>query len=182
MVRTTTLMSLTAALLLFIAAPATAKEGFYLGANVLFNDISGDVNSPETVNSGNGRGLRGGFGLNQYFAIEAGVWKTKHAPTNGGSAANLEAGTLDLKIRFPSSDSYVEPYLLAGAGRYAIEQSGISRDGKGGRIGIGIDIYLFPALSLNVGFTHNKVTFTNSGQDIGGKITTMDFGLTYHFI
>jgi predicted porin len=180
--RTATLMSLTAALLLFTAAPAAAREGFYLGANVLFNDISGDVNSPETVNSGNGRGLRGGFGLNTYFAIEAGIWKTKHIPVNGGSAANLEAGTLDLKISFPLSGSYMEPYLLVGAGSYTIEQSGISRDGKGGRIGVGIDMYLFPALSLNVGFTHNKVTFTNSGQNIGGKITTMDFGITYHFI
>ena len=180
--RTTTLVILTVVLLLFIAAPAVAKEGFYLGVNAQFNDISGDVNSPETVNSGNGRGLRGGFGLNQYFAVEAGIWKTKHTPTNGGSAADLEAGTLDLKISFPLSGSYIEPYLLAGAGSYTIEQGGISRDGKGGRIGIGIDIYLFPALSLNVGFTHNKVTFTNSGQDIGGTITTTDFGITYHFI
>jgi len=180
--RTATLMSLTAVLLLFVAAPAEAKEGFYLGADVQFNDISGNINSPETVNSGNGRGLRGGFGLNRNFAIEAGIWKTKHTPTDGGNAANLEAGTLDLKISFPLSGSNIEPYLLVGAGSYTIEQNGISSDGKGGRIGIGIDIYLFPALSLNVGFTHNKVTFTNWGQDIGGTITTTDFGLTYHFI
>ena len=180
--RTTTLMSLTVVLLLFIAAPARAKEGFYLGANALFNDISGDINSPETVSSGNGRGLRGGFGLNRHFAIEVGIWKTKHTPANGVSAADLEAGTLDLKISFPLSGSYIEPYLLVGAGDYTIEQSGISSKGNGGRIGTGIDIYLFPALSLNVGFTYNKVTFTNSGQDIGGKITTTDFGLTYHFI
>jgi len=180
--RTTALMILAISLMICIAAPAVAKEGFYLGANVQFNDISGDINSPKTVNSGNGRGLRGGFGLNKYFAIEAGVWKTEHTPTNDGSAAYLEAGTLDLKISFPLSGSYIEPYLLVGAGSYTIEQNRISRDGKGGRIGIGIDIYLFPALSLNVGFTHNKVTFANSGQDIGGKITTTDFGLTYHFI
>jgi predicted porin len=177
--RTATLMSLTAVLLLFVAASAVAKEGFYLGVNVQFNDISGGINSPETVNSGNGRGLRGGFGLNQNFAIEVGIWKTKHTPIN---AANLEAGTLDLKISFPLSGSNIEPYLLVGAGRYTIEQNRISSDGKGGRIGIGIEIYLFPALSLNVGFTHNKVTFTNSEQDIGGTITTTDFGMTYHFI
>ena len=180
--RTVTLMSLTAVLLLFVAASAGAIEGFYLGANVQFNDISGGINSPETVNSGNGRGLRGGFGLNRNFAIEAGIWKTKHTPANGGNAANLEAGTLDLKIGFPLSGSHIEPYFLVGAGRYTIEQNKISSDGKGGRIGIGMDIYLFPALSLNVGFTHNKVTFTNSGQEIGGTITTTDFGLTYHFI
>ena len=180
--RTATSMSLMIVLLLFIAASAIAKEGFYLGANVQFNDISGDINSPETVHSGNGRGLRGGFGLNQNYAIEVGIWKTKHTPANSGGAADLEAGTLDLKVGFPLSGSHIEPYLLVGAGIYTIEQNGISSDGKGGRIGIGIDIYLFPALSLNVGFTRNKATFTNAGQDIGGTITTTDFGLTYHFI
>jgi hypothetical protein len=180
--RTTTLISLTAVLLVFAAAPAAAKEGFYLGIYVQFNDISGDINSPETVHSGNGRGLRGGFGLTRNCAIEAGIWKTKHTPTGGGSAANLDARTLDLKISFPLRGSHIEPYLLAGAGSYTIVQNGISSDGRGGRIGIGIDIYLFPSLSLNVGFTHNNVAITNSGQDIRGEITTTDFGLTYHFI
>lgn len=175
-------MILAVALLLFIAAPTVAKEGFYLGATVLFNDISGDINSPESLNSGNGRGLRGGYGLNQYFALEMGIWKTKHTHTNGGSAADLEAGTLDLKINYPLAGGHIEPYLLFGAGNYTIEQNRISSDGKGSRIGIGMDIYLVPAVSLNVGFTRNNVTFTNAGQNTDGKITTTDFGLTYHFI
>jgi hypothetical protein len=182
MSRTAALMILTATLLLLTAAPAVAKEGFYLGVNVPFNDINGDVNSQDSINTGNGRGLRGGYGLSQYISIEAGYWKTKHTNTYGGNAADLEAGTVDLKINIPHAGNHIEPYLLVGAGRYTIEQNRISRDGKGSRIGIGMDIYLFPALSLNLGFTHNNVTFTNAGQDIGGKIATMDFGLTYHFI
>lgn len=180
--RKTTTLILAIMLLLFIAPPASAKEGFYLGGKVPFNDISGDINSPESLNSGNGRGLRGGYGLNRYFAIEMGIWKTKHTHTNSESAAVLEAGTLDLKINYPLAGSHIEPYLLFGAGRYTIEQNRISSDGKGGRIGIGIDIFLVPAVSLNVGYTRNNVTFTNAGQNTGGKITTTDFGLTYHFI
>lgn len=180
--RETTTMMLAIMLLLCIAAPAVAKEGFYLGVTEQFNDISGDINSPESLNSGNGRGLRGGYGINSYLAVEAGIWKTKHAPAYGGSAADLEAGTLDLKISYLNAGSYIEPYLLFGAGRYMIEQNRMTSYGKGSRIGIGMDIYLFPYLSLNVGFTRNNVTFTSSGQDIGGKISTTDFGLTYHFI
>jgi hypothetical protein len=175
-------LSMIALAVTLMATPAMAKEGFYLGMNVLFNDISGDINSGDTFDSGDGLGLRGGFGLNRYLAFEAGIWKTRHDMKNGGNAADLKAGTLDLKINFPLSGSHIEPYLLAGVGTYAIEQNGVSEDGKGGRIGIGMDIYLFPELNFNVGLTRNNVTFTHNGTDVDGKITTLDFGITYHFI
>jgi hypothetical protein len=165
-----------------IATPVVAKEGFYLGVNVLFNDISGDINSPEWLNSGNGLGLRGGFGLNKYLSFEAGLWKTKHDLKNGGQTADLKAGTLDLKVNFPLTGSHIEPYLLVGYGSFTLEQNGFSEDGKGGRFGIGLDIYLFPELSFNAGLTRSNVTFTHAGQDKDGKITTMDFGIAYHFI
>jgi hypothetical protein len=179
---TTTLMILTVLLLVLNAAPVVAKDGFYLGVNVQFNDISGDINSPESVNPDNGLGLCGGFGLNQYLAIEVGIWRSKHDMKNGGQPTDLKAGTIDLKAKLPLTGSYIEPYLLVGAGRYTIEQNGNTSYGKGGRIGIGMDMYLSPKLSLNVGYTLNNVTFANSGQDIGGKISTTYFGLTYHFI
>ena len=159
-----------------------SKEGLYLGVNLLFNDIGGDINSGDTFDSGDGLGLRGGYGLNRYFAIEAGIWKTKHDLTYGGKTANLKAGTVDLKISFPLSKSYIEPYLLAGVGTYSLEQNGFSEDGTGGRIGIGMDIYLSPELNLNVGLTRSNVTFTHNGSNVNGKITTLDFGFTYHFI
>ncbi|MEK6743770.1 MAG: outer membrane beta-barrel protein [Nitrospirota bacterium] len=180
--RTKTLMISMVALLVLNGAPAAAKDGFYLGVNVLFNDISGDLDTSANVEAGHGMGLHGGFGLNRYLAIEAGYWKTKHANRYSGSAADLEAGTIDIKINFPLVESHIEPYLLVGAGRYTIEQNRLSEDGKGGRIGIGMDIYLFPDISCNVGFTRNNVTFTRNSADLDGRITTMDFGITYHFI
>jgi hypothetical protein len=180
--RATTLSILTVALLLFLAAPAVAKDGFYLGVNVLFNDITGEINAPENIKSGNGLGLHGGFGFNQYIGIEAGVWKTKHPNILGGKAAYLEAGTFDLKVNLPIAGSHIEPYLLVGVGSYTIKQQGISDDGKGGRFGLGMDIYLFPDISFNVGITRNSVTFTHNSINMDGKITTMDFGIIYHFI
>ncbi len=168
--------------LTLIATPASAKEGFYLGINMLFNDISGEVNSPEWADNGNGLGLRGGYGLNRYLAIEVGIWKTKHDMKYGGTTADLKAGTIDLKINFPLTGSHIEPYLLAGVGTYTIENNGISEDGNGGRIGIGMDIYLFPELSFNVGLTRNNVTFKHNNVDVDGKVQTLDFGISYHFI
>jgi len=170
------------ALLLFIAAPAVAKNGFSLGFNMLFNDVSGGINTSENLESGNGLGLHGGFGFNQYLSIEVGVWKTNHSDKLGGKPADLEAGTLDLKVNLPLAGSHIEPYLLVGVGSYTLEQQGISEDGKGGRFGLGMDIYLFPDISFNVGITRNSVTFTHNSVNMDGKITTMDFGITYHFI
>jgi predicted porin len=180
--KATTLLIATVALLLFIAPPAEAKDGFYLGINMLFNDISGDINASKSIEPGHGLGLHGGFGFNRYFAIEAGYWKTKHANRYSGSAADLETGTLDLKITVPVSGSHIEPYLLIGAGTYRIEQNRISTDGKSGRIGIGMDVYVSPGISFNVGFTRSNVTFTSNAIDMDGRITTMDYGITYHFI
>ena len=180
--RTTTSMVLAAALLFIAAQPAVAKDGFYLGINMLFNDIKGDINVPENIESGNGLGLHGGFGFSQDLAIETGIWKTKHRNKEAGKAAELETVTIDLKINFPLVDSHIEPYLLFGAGIFTVEQKGISRDGKGGRVGIGMDVYLLPNISFNVGFTRSNVTFTNNTADIDCRINTMDFGLTYHFI
>jgi hypothetical protein len=169
--------------LLFIAAqPAGAKDGFHIGINMLFNDISGDINEPEGIESGHGLGLHGGYGFNQDLAVEAGIWKTKHSNKDAGKAADLKAVTIDLKVNFPLVDSYIEPYLLFGGGIFTVEQNGMSREGKGGRVGIGMDIYLFPDTSLNMGFTRSNVTFTNNTADIDCRIDTMDVGLTYHFI
>lgn len=165
-----------------VAAPAMAKEGFYLGVNVLFNEISGDVNSPEWLDSGNGLGLRGGFGLNRYLAIEAGLWKTKHDMKFSAETVDLKAGTLDLKLNLPLSGSQIEPYLLIGLGSYEMERAGATNDGSGVRLGIGMDIYLFPELSFNVGLTRNNVTFDEGVVEVDGKVTTLDFGLSYHFI
>jgi len=168
--------------IVLMVSPASATSGFYLGVNLLFNDISGDVNSADVYDPGSGLGLRGGFGLNRHIALEAGLWQTRHDLKAGGGKADVKAGTLDLKINFPISGSHIEPYILAGVGTYTLEQNGSSEDGDGVRFGLGMDIYLFPELSFNVGLTRNTVTFKHGGRETDGKITTMDFGLSYHFI
>ncbi len=168
--------------LMVIATPAAAKEGFYLGVNVLFNELSGEINSPEWMDSGNGLGLRAGVGLNRYLSIEAGLWKTKHDMKFGDGTAELSGGTLDLKLNFPLSGSNIEPYVQAGVGSYELENNGFTEDGTGGQLGIGMDIYFFPELSFNVGLMRRNITFEHNNVDTKGKVTTLDFGFTYHFI
>jgi hypothetical protein len=176
------ILILTATLLLVIVAPAMAKEGFYLGVNMLLSDVSGEVNSPEWLDSGSGLGLHGGFGLNRYFSIEAAVGRTKHDRILGGKTVDLKEGTLDLKINFPLRGSHIEPYLLIGYGIFTFDVAAASENGNGVRIGIGMDVYLFPAISFNVGLTRSNPTFKGNNVDVDGKIQTLDFGITYHFI
>ena len=170
--------------LTLVASPAIAKEGFYLGVNVLFNDISGEITNGATIDTGNGLGLRGGYGLNRYLAFELGLFSTDHDYTAGGSTSSVDfkGGTIDAKLSLPLTGSHIEPYLQAGVGKYTIEGNGYSHDGTGGQIGIGIDIYLFPELNFNVGIMRRNITFDVDGTDTKAKVNTLDFGVTYHFI
>jgi hypothetical protein len=176
------ILILTASLLLVIAAPVVAKEGFYLGLNMLFSSVSGEVNSPQWLDSGSGLGLHGGFGFNRYFSIEAAIGKTKHDRLLGGETVDLKEGTLDLKINFPLRGSHIEPYLLIGYGIFDLKFSGASERGNGGRMGIGMDVYLSPEISFNVGMTRSNSTFKHNNVDVDGKIQNLDFGISYHFI
>lgn len=161
-----------------IATPAIAKEGFYLGVNVLYNDFSGDI---DNLDAGNGLGLRGGYGLNRYLSFEAAIFKTNHDVKNGSGTVDFKGGTIDAKLNLPLSGSHIEPYILAGVGSYKLDGNGFSTTGTGGQLGIGMAIYLFPELDFNVGLTRRNITFDTT-PETKAKVTTLDFGFTYHFI
>jgi hypothetical protein len=44
-----------------------------------------------------------------------------------------------------------------------------------------MDIYLFPELNFNVGLARRNINFDTT-PETNGKVTTLDFGITYHFI
>jgi len=175
------LVALAAAAL--VASPATAKEGFYLGAFVPFNSISDDPLL--SIDDGNGLGFRGGIGCNKYLALEASVFKTKH-DVNGGGDVDLSGGTFDLKLDFPLTGSKIEPYLLIGVGRYELKGSSFDYKGDGSQIGFGLDMYLFPELNFNAGLTWRRIFFDSGKTAATGHraidVRTFDIGLTYHFL
>lgn len=161
-----------------MATPAMAKEGFYLGVNVLVNEFGGDINNLE---SGNGLGIRAGIGLNRYLSFEGALFKTDHDVKNGSGSVDFTGLTIDAKLNLPLSGSQIEPYFLGGIGTYEFDNNGTTTDATGGQIGIGIDIYLFPELNFNVGLTRRNITLDTTPER-DGKVTTLDFGFTYHFI
>jgi hypothetical protein len=175
---------LTAAVLVLMVSPVMAKEGFYVGAFVPNNAVSGDAG--QNVDSGTGWGLRAGMGFNKYIAIEANYSTTRHDIT-GGSTTDLKGFAGDLKLNFPltSLDSAqvmtVEPYILFGYGHYEFTKPSTAKS-DGGQWGFGIELYLFRELSINAGWTTTKVSFDTTPRKTDGDVKTVDFGIIYHFI
>lgn len=166
---------LVVAVLLLVASPVIAKEGFYLGAFYPTETISGDAGTG--TSSGGGWGVRAGEGFNRYLSIEGRYSDTKH------DSAHLKGLAGDLKLNFPltSLDSAqvmtVEPYLMGGYAHYEVSGSGTPKS-DGFQYGIGIELYLFRELSIQAGWTDSKVKF----EGASGDVKTVDFGFIYHFI
>lgn len=162
--------------LLLTIAPAIAKQGFYIGPEIVFNDIGGQVNSENMIASGSGLGLKGGFGFNRNIAVETSFWMTDHDAA-GGRTVDLKGLTIDMKVTFPIANSHIEPYILAGIGQYRLE----STRGDGGNFGAGIDVYLYPWLTFNAGLTRRIIDFGTTPK-VSGEVTSMDIGFVYHFM
>ncbi len=167
--------------LALVASPAMAKEGFYLGAYIPFNHISGDISG---LDDGAGLGARAGIGFNKYLALEGSIFKTKH-DFSGGTTEDFKGATVDLKLNFPLTGSKMEPYALIGIGGYRLEGNGFDYKGGGAQFGVGLDMYLYPELSFNAGLTWRKITFdsgTPGNVDVDANVRTFDIGITYHFL
>jgi hypothetical protein len=167
----------TLALLAFVfAAAAEATEGLYVGAEIVFADVSGTVNAGGSIASGNGVGFTGGYGISRHVAVEASTWSTSHN-TSDGRTIDLQAALLDVKATFPIADSHIEPYLALGIGNYRLDTS----RGDGWWYGAGMDISLSPAFSLNLGIARHAVSFGTDPKQ-SGDVTSMSFGIFYRFI
>lgn len=171
---------LMALMLTLIAAPAMAKEGFFIGAYVMPSVTMQD-------SDGSGYGFRAGLGFNKYFSIQGQIEKSELDMTGGGTL-DLNGLAVDLRINFPLTtlDSAkvmsFEPYVQFGYGlNYEMKWDGGSSEGNGPRVGFGIEQYLFRELSVNIGYTSTEISFDKPvNEDI--RIRTIEIGLTYHFL
>lgn len=154
----------------FMATPVMAKEGMYLGGFLPTSAITGDAGGGS---SKMGWGVRVGKGYNKYFSVEG----------NYSSVNDLTGYAVDAKINFPLTtlDSAqimsVEPYVILGYDYFELG----SLKSNGVQYGIGCEVYLFREMSVNAGWTRSPVSFDTSPKS-DGAITTVDFGVIYHFL
>ncbi len=193
---------LTAVFVVFcIVSQASAKEGFYIGAFVPNERISGDAGAG--VDSGSGWGIRAGVGANRYFAIEGNYGVTHHDVTTTlpgmvlpiTSSGDLKSLAGDLKVNFPltSLDSgqvmSLEPYVMVGYAHYEQSATSIYKS-DGTQWGVGVELYLFRELSVQGGWTRTNIKFKDEPSGLSsplfidkeGHIQRVEFGLIYHFI
>jgi hypothetical protein len=172
----TSLLPLALLFTLMIAATAEAKEGFYLGAEMVFLDIGGTVDSGGTISSGDGAGVTAGYGISRNFAFEASFQSTQHTVTDGRNV-DLTAGLIGVKASIQLKESHIEPYLVLGIGKYSLD----TRRGDGWRCGAGLDIQLVPAFSFTIGIARHFIDL-DPAPKVSGDVTSMNIGIAYHFL
>jgi len=200
----------TTAMVMLWAVPAIAKEGLYIGGSLALTYIGaktdrGDQFDEEyfdDLKAGPNFGLRVGWRLNDYFAAEAALTRSYHnTDFLGAERQVLEGQSVILKIiapdkflmgyhegryRLPQALGGMEPYFLIGVGRFQIGDSGGTYyKGPGIEYGLGLDLYLTPAVSVNAGLTGGTIIFTSGKfhgeRDVIAFVTSYDIGIAYHF-
>jgi opacity protein-like surface antigen len=179
---------------------AEAKEGFYLGANILHNTIDGDFNGTDgpEADPGFGLGLILGYGFRTGFAIQLDLNGSAHdspASTGSGTAdAGLGALILGLKYNF-LADKELQPFVRAGVGGFGfVIEDPLAGDvklrGAGFDLGIGADYYLNPHFSIGAGISrrfikYDEVEAEGITEDLDPKVkgdtTSLNIDFVYHF-
>lgn len=188
------------ALLTVNAARADAKEGLYIGADLIVNipqqDLSGDF---AEVDPGSGFDLRLGYRFPIPIALEIEFGASGHMVED--EDAGIGFFVINFRyfpVTFSFSGMQVESYVRAGFGAYALVIERVRDDfgrrddleltGDGFDVGIGFDLYPRPEVSVGFGITQRFVKYDELDyldfeliEDVKGAMTTVNAGVQYHF-
>lgn len=175
------------AVLLALNVPAFAKEGFYLGVQLPYDNIQGDFdnNLMPSVDPGLGIGLIAGYGITPNFSLEIDLSSSSH--TSAGATIDFTEFSFDAKYAFLAPEP-VQPYLLLGFGGYTLGDSSLTLGGNGYNLGVGVDFYTMSGWSFGLGLIRKIITYDRIEQgnvillqNLNGDTTTLRFDATYHF-
>jgi opacity protein-like surface antigen len=201
--------------MLVAVSDAEAKKGFFLGLGTAYNTIQGDFNGSKGLSNGSdviivpdidnafGFDIQFGYGFTDAWAIELNLMGSTHSGTSGGFSGDVDYFSFSIngKYSFATSTS-TQPYLLFGiSGNSLVIEKGARNtftgqvddatlSGPGFNAGVGVDQYLSPNVSLNMGLLYRYVDYTDAeGVDNSGDIddgldgSGFSFLLTavYHF-
>ncbi len=183
-------LGLIAALLLgWVARPAAASEGFYLGLQMPFDFIRGDFNGSDlpTVDTGAGIGVIAGYGFTPDFSAEMDWSVSSH--NSEGATIDFAEFSINAKYLFGESPQ-AAPFLIGGIGSYTLGDSSLRFGGSGYNLGLGVDFYLAPGTTFGVALIRKFITYDRIVEsdvplvllrNINGDTTTLRFDLTAHF-
>ncbi len=173
--------------MLAVISDAEAKKGFYMSLGASYNSIQGDFDGTKglegdsdviilpDIDNAVGIDIRGGYGINDQWAIEAELMSSQHDGTFErltGDVGYLSFG-VNAKYSFRSTQT-VQPYLLAGISSNVLvidkgaadistgEVDDATLSGIGFNFGAGVDNYFNEHISLTFGVTYRFVDYTTA--------------------
>ncbi|MFQ5579371.1 MAG: porin family protein [Nitrospiria bacterium] len=152
-----------------------AKQGLYLGAEILYNNISGDfdgTNGPDS-DDGGGVGLILGYGFTPNFSAQLNLDVSFHdASVVTGSPVSdstLNAFLLVVKYNFLSGQQ-LRPYVNGGLGVFSFNIDDpfldVELSGDGLQLGLGVDYIISPNISFGFGIERWFIDYDE--MDVGG--------------
>ncbi len=207
---------LVAAIMALAVIPdAEAKKGFYVGLGAAYNTIGGDLDGTRGLQGGSeiiilpdiksavGIDIRGGYGINNQWAIELNLMSSRHKGDWAGLTKDVTYTSFSVNGKYSLSPSgTVQPYFLVGlSGNSLLIKEGSTNtstgevgdatlSGAGFNMGTGLDTYVNPNLSLDLGVLYRVVNYTsasgvnNSGgidKVVDGSGFSLLLSVAYHF-
>jgi hypothetical protein len=176
-------------MLLALASPLNANAGFYLGGQLPVNMVQGDfdnVHMPK-VDTGAGLGLIAGYRFIPAFSLEINWSASSHESV--GASISFGEFSLNGKL-FINAPSKTEFFLIAGIGSFALGDNSLMFGGTGYNLGIGLEHYVAPKLTLGFAVIRKIITYdrilksdppVNLVGTLNGDTTSLRFDITHHF-
>lgn len=174
---------LTAAL---IATPATAREGVYLGADLVYNTIQGS--DFDYYDPAGGLEIKVGYNFGS-IAIEGNIFKSTHSAA-GYMDVDFSGASVDARISFSQTNDPNQVYVLIGLGAYTIEDPSAKLTGSGFNLGVGIEHFFNQQVALNLAGIYRFISYDEieSGgvtyplsPEADGDAFTLAVGLNLYF-
>lgn len=175
----------------FIATPAMAKEGPYIGVGLTYVNIIGTDPDVETIDPATGLELRVGHNFGS-IALEGNLIRSTHNETLAGfTDADFTGLSIDLRLSFSQEQDPTQVYMLAGLGAYMIEESVGLIDyeftGSGLNLGVGFEHFFNQQVAFDVRGVYRIITYDEEANGalvatgLNGDTFTLGAALNLHF-
>lgn len=177
-------------------ATAEARQGPYIGFDIVANFPQEDVSDDLNVDPGAGFDIKFGYMFSAPLALEIEWGGTGHDAD--GEDAGI--GFLGINLRYIfETDQPMKPYVRFGVASYALVVQDVVEPGTGRKddytltgggfdLGVGFDFWINPKATFGVGLTQRFINYDDLDyldkslpKDVDGNMLSLNFGLQYHF-
>lgn len=167
----------------FIATPAMAKEGPYVGGSFVYSHATGsDIDYG--LDDSTGLELRIGHSFGS-IAVEGNILSVNQTGAPGYYDADFNGVTVDLRVSFSQAHEPSQVYVLAGLGAYSLETPIQDFEGSGFNLGVGIEHFFNEQVALDIRGVYRFIDYDEvngfTGYNVDGDMLTIGVGLNLHF-